>query len=368
WAAAPGALEIEQLTLRFLAGLLGLPEAGLAAHFTNGGAEANLTAVVAALARAFPAWADGGVRALDATPTVYLAQNAHDSLVKAVRLVGLGRQSLRSVPITARHELDVDALAALVAEDRRAGCRPLLVVGTAGATSTGAIDPLAALAQLAAAEDLWFHVDAAWGGAAAFSPRLRPLLEGIERADSVVWDAHKWLAVPLAAGMFFCRHPDALRAAFRVSADYIPPTVEHAEDPFTNTVQWSRRALGLKVFMALAELGRDGYTALVEGQTALGDVLRARLRSAGWLVVNDAALPVVLFTHPRMRADPTSTGRMLGAIYGRGRVLITDVTLPGGERVLRACITSYHSDERDLDVLFEELDFALGALASLAGR
>jgi glutamate/tyrosine decarboxylase-like PLP-dependent enzyme len=144
-----------------------------------------------------------------------------------------------------------------------------------------------------------------------------------------------------------------------VHADYIPKDAEAIDDPFTNTIQWSRRALGLKVFMALAELGREGYASIVEGQTALGVALRARLSAAGWLVVNDADLPVVLFTHPRLRAGERTTNEMLGTIYGRGRVFISDASMPDGERVLRACVSSYRSDERDLDVLLEELALAL---------
>ena len=152
--------------------------------------------------------------------------------------------------------MDARALAEQIRADRARGFAPLLVVGTAGTTNAGTIDPLPELADICAGEGLWFHVDAAWGGAAAMSDRLRPLLDGIERADSVTWDAHKWLSVPVSAGMFFCRNRAAVEAAFTVDAAYVPPKRDaQARDGLSTSLQWSRRFIGLKVFMVLAENG-----------------------------------------------------------------------------------------------------------------
>src|SRR5439155_15907274 len=148
--------------------------------------------VIVALTRACPSYAEGGLRALRAQPIVYLTREAHDSFTKIAHMTGLGRGALRTIATTADLKMDLGDLAHRVDEDRRCGLEPLLVVGTAGTTAAGAIDPLPALARFCRSERLWFHVDAAWGGAAILSPRLRSHLAGIGDADSITCDAHKW--------------------------------------------------------------------------------------------------------------------------------------------------------------------------------
>jgi glutamate/tyrosine decarboxylase-like PLP-dependent enzyme len=240
-----------------------------------------------------------------------------------------------------------------------------MVVGTAGTTGAGLIDPLPQIAETTRQFGLWFHVDAAWGGSAALSSRLRSAIRGVEEADSVTWDAHKWLSVPMGAGMFFCRHPEAVKRAFAISTSYMPQAIgEQAVDPYVATAQWSRRLIGLKVFMALAELGLDGYGAMIEGQAALGDHLRDRLRGIGWLIRNDTPLPVVCFSHPDLQRGALTTAQILETIYERGRVWISDVLLGGQERVLRACITSFRSTEEDIECLIQELEHARCVKAS----
>jgi glutamate/tyrosine decarboxylase-like PLP-dependent enzyme len=230
-------------------------------------------------------------------------------------------------------------------------------VGTAGTTAAGVVDPLRALAEIADREDIWFHVDAAWGGSAALSARLRPLLDGIEQADSATWDAHKGMSVPMGAGMFFCRAPETLSRAFAVSATYMPASSGQL-DPFACTPQWSRRAIGLKVLFALAELGIEGYGELVERQARMGDCLREKLLAAGWTVVNRTALPLVCFTHPQLDGDEELVRRLCSAVQERGRVWISSVLLAGQVSALRACITSFRTEESDLDVLVAEINLA----------
>lgn len=221
------------------------------------------------------------------------------------------------------------------------------------------IDPLPQIADVAERFGIWFHADAAWGGSAVLSPQLKPALAGMERADSVTWDAHKWLSVPMGAGMFFCRHPQAAKRAFSISTSYMPREAsEHTIDQYAATMQWSRRAIGLKVFMALAELGVGGYGELIEHQTAMGNLLRARLRETGWIIRNETPLPVVCFSHPDIQSGLLTTDRILETIYARGHVWISDVVLGGQERVLRACITSFRSEESDIQCLIEELEYA----------
>lgn len=358
WSHAAAANEIERHTLKQFAGALGMDRDTAHANFTSGGAEANLSAVLVALAHQFPDAGETGLAGLPTRPAIYATGETHHSFVKISRMSGLGTNSIRQVPLTEKFTMDTAALEDQLRTDLDQGWHPLLIIGTAGTTSTGAVDPLPELAGIAADRGAWFHVDGAWGAAAVLSPRLRPELAGIERADSVTWDAHKWLSVPMGAGMFFCRHPESVRRAFAVSATYMPGKTGDSSDPYSVTAQWSRRAIGLKVFMALAEIGLDGYGDLIDRQTRMGDLLRERLSQTGWQIVNHTRLPVVCFTHPDIRAGRCRTRDVLKTIYQRGRVWISDVVLEGQQRVLRACITSFQSNEEDVECLLEELEHA----------
>jgi aromatic-L-amino-acid/L-tryptophan decarboxylase len=359
WSHSPAANEFERLTLRYLTRMLGLDPEATFANFTTGGLEANMSAVLVALAHRFPASAQQGVGSLEADPVIYLTNESHHSFVKIARMTGLGVQTLCEVSTTPSFALDASALRQRIRADVAAGRCPFMIIGTAGTTGGGTVDPLAALADVANESGAWFHVDAAWGGAAALVPRLRSTLHGIERADSVTWDAHKWLSVPMGAGMFFCIHPDAIHRAFDVATSYMPSSAgAKTADPYTTTVQWSRRAIGLKVFMSLAERGRDGFAERIDHQVRMGDALRSKLTRAGWIVVNDTVLPLVCFTHAEIRSGLRTTPEILDRIYARGNVWISEVILGGQERVLRACITSFRTDEQDLACLVDELELA----------
>jgi glutamate/tyrosine decarboxylase-like PLP-dependent enzyme len=162
----------------------------------------------------------------------------------------------------------------------------------------------------------------------------------------------------MGAGMFFCRHPEAIKHAFVFTTSYMPNAIAgDTVDPYTTTAQWSRRAIGFKVFMALAELGTSGYGELIERQAQMGDYLRERLRQLGWEVVNETMLPVVCFTHPDIRQGLLSTREILQTMYERGHVWISDVVLGKQERVLWACITSFHTTESDIGCLLEEIEY-----------
>jgi glutamate/tyrosine decarboxylase-like PLP-dependent enzyme len=358
WSHSPAANEIERATLRYFARALGFGDDS-AANFTTGGLEANLSAVVAALVHRFPGYERGGAAALDAKPVIYVTSESHHSFVKICRIAGLGIDALREVPTTEMFAMDVSALHNSIAEDVRSGRCPFLIVGTAGTTGGGIVDPLAELADVAAASNVWLHVDAAWGGAAVLVPRLRPALRGIERADSVTWDAHKWLSVPMGAGMFFCRHRQALRRAFDVSTSYMPSGADaEVEDQYRTTLQWSRRATGLKLFMSLAELGHSGFAEQIDHHARMGDVLRTKLARAGWTLVNDTVLPLVCMTHDDIRCGRCTTADVVRLIQARGRVWVSDVVLGRREPAVRACITSFRTNEEDLDVLVDELERA----------
>jgi glutamate/tyrosine decarboxylase-like PLP-dependent enzyme len=364
WSHSPAANEMERLALRALAVRIGYDPDGMLAQFTSGGAEANLCSALSALAFKFPTWAEEGVAALGTRPAIYVSGESHHSFVKIAKMTGLGTASVREAPVRADLTLDPVALEQLIEADRIAGWSPLLIVGTAGTTAAGIIDPLPELAAVAKRTGAWFHADAAWGGGALMSDTLRPHLDGIALADSVTWDAHKWLSVPMGGGMFFCRHPDAVKQAFAAVHTYMPVPTGDTVDNFQTTPQWSRRATGLKVFMSLAELGIEGYGKLVDHQAAMGRRLRDKLAAAGWILVADTPLPVACFTHPDIEAGRLSIDDVIRRVYEHRQTWISPVLL-GGERrrALRACITSYETDERDLDALMAELLRALRGFA-----
>jgi aromatic-L-amino-acid/L-tryptophan decarboxylase len=346
---APAAVAIERRVLSLFAELLGFPDA--AGTFTSGGAEANLTAVLVALERHFPEATESGLASLESQPALYASTEAHHSLVKVARITGLGHRALRLIPPNGGLALDVSALGDRIVRDRAAGERAFLVVATAGNTAAGVIDPLPAIADLCEELEVDLHVDAAWAGAACLSSRLRPLLEGIERADSVTVDAHKWLSAPMGAGMFFTRHRDALAQTFRTTANYMPSA--HASDPYLSSAQWSRRFTGLKVFMSLAAAGQGAYASQIEHDCELGDHLRARLRQDGWRIVNETPLPVVCFT-PRQDHSIERLESIARHVEASGVAWISVAQL-AGRSALRACITSYRSTEEDLDALCTQL-------------
>lgn len=350
WRTSPGPNEIERHTLAWLAGKFGLPSDS-AATFTSGGAEANLSAVTAALTRAFPQYGERGLRSLQAAPTIYLTGESHHSFNKIAHMTGLGREGLRIVATDRELKMDLGDLSRRVAEDRRNGFAPFMIVGTAGTTAAGAIDPLRELAAFCQRENLWFHADAAWGGAAIISPVLRSHLAGIDLADSITCDAHKWFSVPMGAGMLFCRHPETVAEAFRAETAYMPPkTAGPVIDPYTSSVQWSRRFIGLKLFLALAHYGESGYIEMIEHQARMGDVLRDSLKLAGWRIVNHSPLPLVCFTR-----DGLDTTRFLAALYERQIAWMSEVRLGGGVPALRACITSFRTTQSDIQQVVDEM-------------
>jgi glutamate/tyrosine decarboxylase-like PLP-dependent enzyme len=349
WRTSPAANEIERHTLAWLTGKFGLPATTIAS-FTTGGAEANLSAVIVALTRAFPEYGEGGLRGLSGPPTIYVTREAHNSFNKIAHITGIGRGALRTIAMDRDLRMDVRDLERRVADDRRHGMVPVMVVGTAGTTAAGAIDPLPGLARFCRSERLWFHVDAAWGGAAILSPRLRGHLDGIDAADSITCDAHKWLSVPMGAGMFFCRHPDVVGEAFRAQTSYMPGKTDAVVDPYTASVQWSRRFIGLKLFLALAQHGESGYVEMIEHQARMGDLLRESIERAGWRIVNRTPLPLVCFTR-----DGLVASTFLAALHEHQIAWMSEVRLGDAPPVVRACVTSFRTSESDIEWVVREM-------------
>ena len=362
WSHSPFAIEVEQHLIRALGSRFGYDPAQTDGTFAAGGMEANHTAVLTAITATFPQFAQKGARALSSPPTLYVSEEAHHSLLKAARLCGLGSDAVRKIPVDEEFKMNPRALEARLTQDRRDGFTPFLVVATAGTTNSGVIDPIRAVADVADREKLWLHLDAAWGGAAALVPEYRPLLAGGERADSITFDAHKWLSVPMGAGLYLTRHTDILDRTFRVPTAYMPREAEGLDvvNPHLHSIQWSRRSIGLKLFLSLAVAGWEGYAGVIRHMIHMGDYLRQQLRATGWQLLNRTPLPLACFRdekHPNgSSADYLEA--VARKIVASGKAWISTTRLAGGIPVLRACITNYRTGTGDLEALVADLDWA----------
>lgn len=359
WSHAPAAVEMERRVIGEISALFGWPAAGSAGHFTSGGAEANHSALLLALTRAAPDFAALGARAFPGTPRAYASAESHLAWLKIAHAVGIGRDALRLVATDGQGRLHPGPLREAIEADVAAGHFPVFIAATAGTTNAGMIDPIGDCARIARRYGTWLHVDAAWGGAVAVLPQGRALLAGIDEADSITVDAHKWLAVPMGAGMLLTRHPGVLNETFRVIASYMPASLE-SMDPYTHSMQWSRRFIGLKLFLGLVCIGWAGYRAMVQNALQLAHDLRLRLEAADWRVVNNSSLAVLCFEDANEALDLVD---IAARVVAGGRAWISAARFEG-RSVLRACITSHLTGIVQLDDLVR----ALGAARSAARR
>jgi glutamate/tyrosine decarboxylase-like PLP-dependent enzyme len=350
---SPVAVEIEAHTIRAVARRAGLP-ADATGHFTTGGAEANYTALLCALTRSNERFACDGARAFAGAPRFYVSRESHLAWLKIAHQAGIGRDAVRLVATDGSGRIDPGALAAAIATDRDQGSVPVMIGATAGTTNAGMIDPLTACADIAARFGLWYHVDAAWGGAVVASERLCALLAGIERADSVTIDAHKWFATTMGCGMFITPHAGVVSSAFHVSTGYMPSNTR-GRDPYVTSMQWSRRFLGLRLFLSLAAAGWGGYARHVERSVALIRRLAGALATRGWTICNEPALGVLCVRPPM--ADDDTVRAIVGRILTSGRAWISAATFEG-RAVIRACVTHGEASADDIAELVEALEAA----------
>ena len=279
WRNSPVASVIEDRVLRWLCELIGYAPTAYGT-LTSGGSEANLVALKCARDRVYSQAKDAGLRGAAGDLIVYASDQCHYSFIKSVDILGLGRDNLRRLPTDNNFHLRADLLREAIAEDKRQGNIPCAIAGAAGATSTGVIDPLDELADIAAETNCWFHVDAAYGGALAFSDKYGARLRGIERADSVTLDPHKWMFVPFACGATLVREgASVLREAFDFTPEYLTEKrdytggAEQDYDMFRYGQLGTRRFMALKLWLALKHLGKPGYAEIIERQVGLVEYL-----------------------------------------------------------------------------------------------
>jgi glutamate/tyrosine decarboxylase-like PLP-dependent enzyme len=343
----------------------GLPPQA-AGHFTSGGSEANYTALICALTRCNPEFGTTGSRAFQGPPVFYVSRESHLAWLKIAHQAGIGRFAVRLVATDGFGRMDAQVLAHMLRDDRDRGYIPVMIVATAGTTNAmivatagttnaGMIDPLIDCANLARSVNSWYHVDAAWGGAVIASQRLRHVLEGVEQADSITIDAHKWFATTMGCGMFITQHPQVLSSAFQVSTSFMPSNLPQL-DPYVTSVQWSRRFLGLRLFLSLAAAGWAGYAQHVERSIQLALMLRDRLEVRGWSIINDSPL-AVLCIRPPSGFDKVRS--IVSRLLASGRAWVAAAVFEG-EEIIRACLTNGETSTYDLDELVTTLGIAGG--------
>ena len=353
YVLAPSAAVAEEVAGGWMRSLLGLP-AHASVGFVTGCQQANFSGLAAArhalLERA--GW-DVESRGLYGAPEieVVVGDEAHVTIHTALQTLGLGRERVRRVAVDGQGRMLPEALAAVL--EATAG-RPTLVCAQAGNVNTGAFDPLDAIAAQCRARGAWLHVDGAFGLWAGASPRLRPLVAGVEQADSWATDAHKWLNVPYDSGLVFCAHPDAHRAALSATAAYLVQTEGRERDPFEWSPEFSRRARGFPIWAALVSLGREGVAAMIEASCDHALRFAERLGArAGIEILNEVVLNQVLVRFaPPGGGDAGATDAFTREVVRRaqesGELWLSGTTWRG-RAAMRISVSGWSTSDADVD-------------------
>lgn len=354
WRTSPSVTELEEVALGWLRKLMGLPDTFEGVIYDTASVS-SLHALATARELAAPGVRTQGLSGRPELPhfRVYCSEQAHSSIDKAIILLGLGHQALRKVPSDAEFRMDVKALEAAIASDREAGLRPMAVVATVGTTSTTSVDPVEAIAAVCQREGIWLHVDSAYAGVAAMIPEYRHILNGVEFADSLVVNPHKWLFTPFDLSAFYCRRMDLLRQAFSLTPEYLKTTEAGAVRNLMDTgVQLGRRFRALKLWMILRYFGAEGIRARLAAHIDL-----AR-RFAEWVDADPdfERLAPVPFSVVCFRARPSGVEwsepalealnqRLLDAMNATGEVFLSHTKLDG-RFVLRLAVGNLRTEDR----------------------
>ncbi|MGE0353748.1 MAG: aspartate aminotransferase family protein [Gemmatimonadales bacterium] len=355
WAVAAGPAMLELTVLDWFRGWLGLP-AGAGGLLTSGGSAANVTATVAARHAAV-----GEEHQRLTRLVVYTSDQAHSSVVRAAWIAGIPREHVRLIGTDDEFRMNAGALRQAVAADRAAGLLPFMVVANAGSTNTGAVDPLPAIADLCRAEDLWFHVDAAYGGFAVLTDRGRAALHGIERADSITLDPHKWLFMPFECGCLLVREPARLKQAFQIFPEYLKDVEARGEAVNFADLgeQLSRYTRAIKVWLGVSYFGVGPIRSAID--TGMNLALRAEERvraTPGLELLSPARLGVVCFRARPGGMDDSArldalNERINAGISAGGRYFISSTRLRGAY-ALRMCVLGFRTTEADVTGVVDE--------------
>jgi len=352
-ARASSVLEVQ--TGKWMAEFIGFPGRGL---FTSGGTVSNITALAAARQRALPESRELG----NTVPmSVYVSSEAHYSNKRAVELLGLGTRSVRAIPIDDHHRMNVNALEEQIKADIAAGVKPMCIIASAGTTLTGAIDPLRDIAAIAKRYDVWMHIDGAYGGPAAGTDLAREQFDGLDLADSITIDAHKWMFVPKACSILLVRDYSALAATFGHDEAYIPHDTDEP-NPVDVTLEYSRPLRALKLWLGFKAHGAGEFRQAIEHDIVLARETYARASANPQIRVlpTPPQLSIVPMQHiPDGMTDgqeiSAHNAALCAAIIDDGRVYLSPAQIDG-ETWLRPCFTNFRTDMNDVDALFSVID------------
>jgi len=357
WIAAPALVQLEANALDWLREWMGFPDTARGL-FTTGGSMATFNAIVCARERHLGAEIRRGV--------LYTSDQAHYSVIKAAKLAGIMPDRVRAIRSDERFRLRMDALADAIAADRRGGLAPFAVVSSAGTTSTGAVDPLDAVADLCERERLWHHIDGAYGAFFYLCDDLKPALRGLARGDSLTLDPHKGMFLPYGTGALVVRDGAALRAAHEATASYLPPHPAELYDPSQYGPELSRGFPGLRVWLSVKLFGAAAFRAAIAEKRALALDAFHGVAALPHVVV-DAPPELSLFafhlTWPgaALADEDRATRRLMDDTTRRGRVMVSG-SHAGGRFLGRVCVLSFRTHQRDIDALVEDLSASIAAI------
>jgi aromatic-L-amino-acid decarboxylase len=346
WRSGPAAITIERTVVGWIAAAIGCQ--GFRGSLTGGGSSANTMGLAMAREAKLPANERGAEPAI-----VYASSEVHMSIPKAVALLGLGRDNLRLIPVDSHFRMDISALKSAIEADQRAGKRAIAVVANGGTTNTGAIDDIAATAQVAHEHGLWLHVDGAYGVLAALA--VPEKFRGLELADSLSLDPHKWLYQPLDCGMLLFRDAKIARQTFAYSGDY---TKSLQTDPiesfcfFEESMELSRRFRALKIWLSLRYHGLGAFRKSIQTDLDHAQLLADLIRKDSRLELL-APVPLSAVCWRWRDGDDTFNTKLLKRVIQRGRVYISNATI-NGRFSLRACFVNHRTTETDVRAVIEE--------------
>jgi glutamate/tyrosine decarboxylase-like PLP-dependent enzyme len=354
WLEGSGPAQIELVTIDWLREMCGLP-ATAGGLFVSGGSMANLTALAAARRVKLDERSDDAV--------VYFSDQTHNSIEKALRVLGFAREQIRALPSDENFRLPVESLRQAISEDRAGGKRPFLVIANAGTTNTGAVDPLDRLADLCELENLWLHVDGAYGAAACLSERGRRLMTGIERADSLSLDPHKWLFQPFEIGCVLARDAGMLKKTFHTMAGYLEDTKRAEEEEinyYDYGVQLTRGFRALKLWLSIKTFGAAAFREAINRGFEMAEFAEGLLRQSDcWRVISPATFGIVTFIFVAEGCSGSEISeihrRMVEAMAQDGFAFANSTALRG-QTVMRLCTINPRTTEDDVRATIKQLE------------
>lgn len=342
WKSSPAGTELEQVTLGWLRRWLGLDDTFFGIIYDTASVGV-LQAIGAAREFVDPECRTQGMRP---GLVVYVSEHTHSSSEKAAITLGFGRNNVRKIPVDEQFRMRADQLRQAIESDLASGKRPCCIVASVGSTSTAAIDPVPEIADIAERFGVWLHVDAAYGGSAAVVPEMRHVLNGVERAHSLILNPHKWLYISIDCSVLYTRHPEILRRASALEAEYLrTPEDDHAVNYNDYGVQLGRRFRALKLWYVFRYYGRQGIVALLREALRLAQVLKSLVESDNnFELCAPVPFSLVCFRH---RGSNEANRRLLAEINASGKAFLSHTTL-NGRFVLRFAIGNFQTTEQDV--------------------